>query len=97
MAVGVSMGGVIARYALTNAESQGIKLPVASFMSFDAPQQGAVIDRDFQDFIKSLPTDPPPALVTQASKQLLINHAWDPNETEHNAFYNELKSLNGNG
>jgi len=43
IAGGVSMGGVIARYALAKAADIGNPLPVYTFISIDSPQQGAVI------------------------------------------------------
>ncbi len=95
VAAGMSMGGVITRYALAKGEGENLNLPVSMFLSLDAPQQGAVIDRPFQDLIKSKQSDNP-ALNAPVSRQLLINHAWENGES-HNAFYNELNALNGDG
>ncbi len=96
-ASGASMGGVIARYALAKAEADGTPLPVTAFVSIDAPQQGATVDLDFQNFVKDKVDPAPASLLTIASKQLLVAHAWDASRSEHLGFYNELNALNGNG
>lgn len=48
---GVSMGGVVARYALAKMEQDGEEHRTRVFASIDAPQQGAVLDRRLQTFI----------------------------------------------
>ncbi len=53
VAAGVSMGGVIVRYALAKAENDGAPLPFKKFVSIDGPQQGAVVSYDLQSFIKN--------------------------------------------
>ena len=52
IAAGISMGGVIVRYALAKAENDGNPLPFNKFLSIDAPQQNALFDRDLQDYMK---------------------------------------------
>ncbi len=93
--MGLSMGGLIARYALAKAEEDGSPLPASSFTSIDSPQQGAVVDSEFQDWIK----DKIPSfsrLDNSAAKEMLIYNAFDEDST-HELFYDELNSLNGNG
>jgi hypothetical protein len=40
---GASMGGVVARYALAYMERNGIDHQTSTFLSFDSPQQGAIV------------------------------------------------------
>ena len=99
---GVSMGGVIARYALAGMEQNGTPHGASHFVSIDAPQQGAVVDDELQDFIKNPPfgADPPvPAnLTSTAGKQLLTYAAFDSsNPSLHDQFFDELNALNGDG
>jgi hypothetical protein len=99
---GVSMGGVIARYALADMEARGVPHEASHFVSIDAPQQGATVDRELQDFIEDPPAlvDPPePAnLKSVAGKQLLTYAAFDSSSPSlHTRFYNELNALNGDG
>lgn len=49
--VGASMGGQVARYALTEMESQGIDHCVRLFCSFDSPWYGANIPLGLQAFL----------------------------------------------
>lgn len=90
------MGGVIARYALAKAEGVGTPLPAAKFISIDAPQQGAVISQDLQNFLFydacSFPEYSKHGLKNTAAQQLLYYNVFG---SQHNAFYNELRGLNG--
>jgi len=52
---GLSMGGVVCRYALAAAEQVGNPLPVSHFLSIDSPQQYATIDYDLMDFVFTQP------------------------------------------
>ena len=47
---GASMGGLVARYALTWMESQNEKHCVREFISFDSPQEGANVPLALQEF-----------------------------------------------
>ncbi len=96
------MGGPIGRYALAEAEAQGIRLYVSHFLSIDSPQQDAIIPRDFLDYIKENDGgDPRPELNSVAAKQMLRYDPYDPsspgNNSMHKIFYNVLNNLNGNG
>ncbi len=95
IAAGISMGGVIVRYALAKAETDGTALPFTKFISIDAPQQGAVISLPLQNFIKDN-SDADDyskfALHNIAASQLLNQYAYEG--TAHNDFYNEMKNLN---
>lgn len=99
--IGVSMGGVVARYALADMEEGGRTHDVVRFVSVDAPQQGAVIDRELQDWIAA--SDPnlvsrPANLTSDAGRQLLVYNAFDRySPTDHEDFFAELDALNGDG
>ena len=102
VAMGMSMGGVICRYACAKAEHDGTPLPISKLVSLDAPQQGAVISKTFQDWRKDqFDENPDPYgehnFNNTATKELLNYSAWDPLGTVHDNFYNTLNSLNGDG
>jgi len=100
IAGGVSMGGMIARYALAKAEGIGEPLPVSIFLSVDSPQQGAVVSQALQDYKKQKQEGDAFAqhsLNNMAAKQLLKYSTYDPEGIIHQAFYSELNSLNGDG
>ena len=52
--LGISMGGVVSRYALAWAEERGEEHGCDMFLSADAPQQGAWMSTNLQDFLKSV-------------------------------------------
>ena len=99
--VGVSMGGVVARYALAEMEGLGEAHGAAHFVSLDAPQRGAVIDGRLQQDIKALKEGDddlivPRALSSTAGMQLLPNAAFDDSSPSlHQRFYAQLRALNG--
>jgi hypothetical protein len=100
IAGGVSMGGMIARYAFAKAENDGNPLPAYIFISVDSPQQGAIISQELQDYKKEKTEGDAfaeHALNNDAAKQLLNYSTYDPEGTIHDNFYNELNSLNGDG
>jgi len=103
---GLSMGGVISRYALARAEEQGIDHHVGIFVSYDSPQQGANFNYQLQTLISA--SDRPEVADLQtlfgsmAAKQLLFQNAFDTIEPNHhgieyNSFYSEINALNGDG
>jgi len=123
--LGQSMGGIIARYALSDMEARGETHDTRLFISQDAPQQGANLPLSYQYMYRHVTNQYITAsstlfggivtvpiidnfidastylsiLDTPASRQLLknwsaLNYAVD--NTLHNDFYNELKSLNSN-
>ena len=99
---GLSMGGPIGRYALAEAEAQGIPLYVSHFLSIDSPQQDAIIPMDFLDYIKDNDGGTfHPELNSVAAKQMLRYDPYDPNSpgnnSMHKIFYNVLDKLNGDG
>ncbi|MDP2363097.1 MAG: DUF2974 domain-containing protein [Ignavibacteria bacterium] len=99
---GLSMGGVIARYALAEAEQENQPLNISHFLSIDSPQQEALIPQDLQDYINENDNGvPKPALNALAAKQMLFYNTYDPNRntinSAHKVFFNKLNSLNGNG
>ncbi len=94
VATGVSMGGVVVRYALAKAEGNGNPLPFYKFVSIDAPQQGAIFSQAFQDYIEEEGTSEfqRHGLDNNADKQLLVYNTYG---NLHSTFYNELNNLNG--
>ena len=97
--VGVSMGGVVARYALAQMEepTYGQQSHAATrFVSLDAPQQGAVVDYHFQAAINELSSNAPLPLLfwRRASAQLLQRFYWPSGQGFHTAFYQDLLSRN---
>lgn len=100
VAGGVSMGGIISRYALARAERNGDPLPVHTFIAIDSPHQGAVISEPLQNFKKANEEDDAfakHALSNEAARQLLKYNAYDPSGGVHLVFYDELNSMNGDG
>ncbi|MDT8392489.1 MAG: T9SS type A sorting domain-containing protein [Bacteroidales bacterium] len=100
VAGGVSMGGIIARYALAKAEQQGSPLPAHTFIAIDSPHQGAIISEPLQNFKKENEEGDEfakYALSNIAARQLLNYNAYDQDGTAHQTFFQELNSLNGNG
>lgn len=94
---GLSMGGVIVRYCLVDNEDNGTPLPISHFLSLDSPQQGAIISKKFQDYLKNnSPTNS--ELNSLAAKQMLKYDTYDTQDT-HTTFYDELNSKGnlGNG
>ncbi len=55
--VGLSMGGVLARYALAFAEDNNIEHYCTQFISCDSPQRGAVINTQLQPIFQNLHDD----------------------------------------
>jgi triacylglycerol esterase/lipase EstA (alpha/beta hydrolase family) len=51
MLMGISMGGLICRYALAKMETQGDDHKVEKFISFDTPNKGANVPLAFQAFV----------------------------------------------
>lgn len=111
IAAGISMGGIISRYALTKAEHIGSPLPVDKWISLDGPHQGAYISKALQDLLKKQTTDDfdKHANNNDAAKILLMYNAYDANPVGfkiengdnrgflHTSFFDELNSLNGDG
>jgi len=100
IAGGVSMGGMIARYAFAKAEDDEEPLPACIFISIDSPQQGAVISKPLQDYKKEHQEGDgfaEHALDNDAAKQLLCYNTYDPSGIMHTTFYNELNNLNNDG
>ncbi len=100
--VGVSMGGVIARYGLAWAEdespqahpSQFIYHYVNTFISFDAPQQGAHLNSGIQRVItENGSSTQQSVLQSPAARQMLYKDLYDASQNEHASFYSALNSL----
>ncbi len=93
IAVGVSMGGLIVRYALAEAETNSNPLPFSNFVSVDSPQQGAIISKNLQDFLKDNTTSgfQQHGLNNTAARQMLNYNAYGSLKTQ---FFNSLNALN---
>ncbi|MBD0692947.1 hypothetical protein BG452_11830 [Streptomyces sp. CBMA123] len=85
---GVSMGGIITRYALTKLESDGVDHETATYLSWDSPHNGAWIPLILQQmayfFEKLAPAEPgrpsqADLIRSEAAQQLLW--AWVPDAT----------------
>ncbi len=82
--IGASMGGLVARYALAYLESTGAPPRVSTFISFDAPQNGANIPLGLQywlDFFQGESADAAyllSLLDTPAARQMLLYHHTSP-------------------
>lgn len=76
--VGLSAGGIIARYALVEAEERGAPLPVNTFLSMDCPNRGAWMNPQLQAIVMryGTPSDKS-ALASEAAHVLLTDHPAD--------------------
>ncbi len=101
--VGLSMGGTIARYGLAFAEDISWNNPgqyadhfVNTFISFDAPQQGAHFNSRLQEVIRDFGKPAQKAVLQSvAANQMLYNDIFDLGGSTHALFYdNNIKSLN---
>jgi len=103
IAAGISMGGIIARYALANAEDIGDILPASTLLTLDSPHQGAVISSGLQNFrkINTHEAYAEYASNNPAAMELLTYNSYDPTGTNHNGvhtnFFYDLNHLNGDG
>ncbi|MEM7402033.1 MAG: hypothetical protein AAF304_08810, partial [Pseudomonadota bacterium] len=103
--VGISMGGVVSRYALQSMEAEGVAHNIDLYISLDAPQQGAYIPIGAQYIADVFKDDGAAELLEElnsdASKQLLIYHytqgenaqTWTDGYQE--LFINELQGALG--
>lgn len=100
---GISRGGVVARYALAKMEENGVAHHTSLFLSYDAPQRGANVNLNLQEFLLGdseyadrIPQKYKTQFRSQAVKELLIEHA-EHNQpvTEQETLFNEIASLNG--
>lgn len=104
--VGFSMGGVIARYALSYMEQENIPHNVDLFVSIDSPHQGAIVPKGLQDVADlvndlslGIADNPLDLLESPAAKQLLKHHinsnsvlpAGAPDF--HERFFNQLNLM----
>ncbi len=76
--VGLSAGGIIARYALVEAEESGTPLPVNTFLSMDCPNRGARVNPQLQAIVLryGTPSDKA-ALASEAARVLLTEQPAD--------------------
>ncbi|NPU64328.1 hypothetical protein HL667_04895 [Bradyrhizobium sp. 83012] len=103
-AMGGSMGGLIARYALAYAEQQRLDPgDVAALTTFDSPHQAANVPLAAQitaRFFAYRQPDPDTLLNYRAAKQMLIHQVWrwdgereSLTKPEFSKFYAELEAL----
>ncbi len=95
--VGTSMGGVVAKYALSYMEKNHLPHCVRTYLSFDAPHQGANIPYGLQNFMQyysgKLPTmkeNFKRRLDRAASRQLLSMHILSEFKTSPHKDRNEF-------
>lgn len=85
--VGLSMGGVVARYALAKAEELGADHGVGLFVSYDSPQRGAHVSPDLQGWIEGESELSPVIaslkglLQSTAAKQMMLSNEYDQSGT----------------
>ncbi len=106
--MGASMGGLVARYALTQMEKESVDHNVRLMMCYDTPHQGATIPlgiqkiteaikfvRHFDDFFKDVKefSNEWEALNSDAAKQMLVYHLDDKRDVLYDDFREELKDM----
>jgi hypothetical protein len=78
--VGPSMGGLVARYGLAWLESNALPHRVRTFVSFDAPHQGANIPLGLQHWVEFFAAQSADAAIfrgileSPAARQMLVHH-----------------------
>ncbi len=99
ISAGISMGGLITRYAIVKAEDENNTLPIDTWISLDAPHQGAYISAELQNFLKENSDDDFSNYLNNndAAKIMLHYNAYDVGGVLKSDFFNDLYSLNGNG
>lgn len=103
--VGTSMGGVVARFALNYMEKNRIPHCVRTFVSFDAPQQGANIPLGLQSFLQYYKGKLPAVkrnfdqkINRPATRQLLLYHCLSPYQSRpHQDRHDFMAALNALG
>jgi hypothetical protein len=94
--VALSMGGIVARYGLAYAEdrtSNGMRTDhfVNTFISFDAPQQGAHINFFLQNFLRDRGSPKQQRILSStAARELLFNNAYG---SLHDQIYAQVNAL----
>ncbi len=100
---GLSMGGLVSRYALSKTEHQSDTHPVGLFLSYDSPQNHAHISPELQDWIKGQDDNEDAIKMLQdnlkamTAKQMLWYNTYDADHTLSNEFFDEINLLNGDG
>ncbi|MER7622504.1 hypothetical protein [Streptomyces sp. NPDC126503] len=82
---GVSMGGIITRYALAKMENDGYDHQTATYLSYDSPHNGAWIPLVLQQmayfFEKLAPAEPSQAALIRSPAAQQLLWAWVPDST----------------
>lgn len=71
--VGLSAGGIIARWALVNAEQSGTPLPVHTFLSMDCPNRGARMNPQLQAMVQRYGTPADKAALSCEAARVLLD------------------------
>lgn len=103
--VGASMGGLVARYALSYMEKSGIDHDSRLFVSFDSPQKGATIPlgaqywlKFFADMNDTVKYKYDNLLCSTAARQMLVYHSeYSPDPTDNPYRIDFLHNLNAIG
>jgi hypothetical protein len=105
--IGESMGGLIARYALTSMENSSRTHNVSHFISFDAPHLGANIPVGYQKLIEDIDdinlfsllnisiddvNDAMTSVNSKAAKQLLLRRLGPNPHSDFTSLQNELQN-----
>jgi hypothetical protein len=106
-ALGGSMGGLIARYALAYAETNNVPLGnVTTLMTFDSPHCGANVPLAVQAaarYFRFRAPEPAKLFDYACAKQMLLHQFWDTGapepvvKPEFTGFYAELERLGKKG
>lgn len=84
--VGLSMGGLVSRYALQSMESEGVAHNIDLFVSVDSPQQGAYVPIGVQHIAKLFKDDGAQPMLdildTPATRQMLLYHYTQGNNAQ---------------
>lgn len=105
--MGISMGGLIARYAIAKSYRPGVAPRVGQYLTIDTPHRGAIIPLGLQiaaSFFSAKSSDAAASwtlLESPAAQQMLCfqSKAWDASEPidvvnpEFTKFFAELRSL----
>lgn len=106
--IGESMGGLIARYALTSMENSSRTHNVSHFISFDAPHLGANIPLGYQKLIEDIDDinlfsllnisisqvdDAMTSVNSKAAKQLLLRRLGSNPHSDFTSLQNEFQNL----
>jgi len=100
--MGPSMGGLVARYALSYMETKGMEHETETFISFDTPHRGANIPVGLQHWLAFFADQGSPGKAAKnalrkinspAAKQMLVYHYAIGSDNLRATFQTELKQM----